>query len=208
MKAILVLLMLVIPAFGVELETSAQETVHLYEVAYPSLKADLLVLYGFPSEVRESGVPIPARVGSDETDIALVSHLAKVVVPYTVTYELAQEVFPDSIGNRRRLGVREISVQLGLIHGKSATYETVRSSTCPKEEAIGDTLRTGDQRGQPRCASYLPMPSFAGVATEALFDSIYTARKVQIEAYADSVALADSLSTAEQAAQMDAVMAR
>ena len=205
---LLVLLAMVTPSFGVELATSAGDTVHLYEVAYPSSAVDRLEMYGFPMEVREGGVPIPPRVSSDETDIALLSHMARAVVVYSVTHELAREVDPDSVSSERRLGVRQITLDLGLIYDRSTFFDRIQTSTCPKEVAAEDTLLTGPYRGQPRCASYLPMPSFSGTATEALFDSVYTAQKTRIEAYADSMENNDSREEAEKATREGALLAR
>ena len=205
---LLILLSLASPALAVEVKTASGDTVYLYEVAYPSAGIDRLDIYSFPMEVREDGVPIPTRVASDETDIVLVSHLATTVVPYSITYELVREVEPDSARITRRLGVREVVVQLGLIHGKSISYEGIRSDVCPKEAAAGDTLLTGPRRGQQRCASYLPMPSFAGLTTEALFDSIYTSRKTQIDDYAESIERKEAEEESEKSTYEEAMMAR
>ena len=208
MKAILGLLAMVVPLLGVELETSVGDTVQLYEVVFPSERVDRLDIYAFPMEIREGGVPIPTRVSSDETDIALVSHLATTVVVYSVRYELVRDVEPDSAIIVRRLGVRDITVQLGLIAGRSVFYDLVRSSSCPKEIAVEDTVLVGPNRGQPRCASYLPMPSWAGTATEALFDSVYTATKTDIDEYAATRRLREAREDSAQAAQEQAIMMR
>ena len=183
------------------------DTLYIYEEVSSEPVLDYLALTAHVNPLSEGGIPVERRTPFGQTRIGLLAALARFQVIYSVQYELAGEVYPDSMGVTTRLGVRGEQLLLNHNYKGGLEGQALSLTHCDTgRTAPEDTLLYGDRQGERCCASYLPAPVFSFAAMDSLIRNMYTAHKDSIDTRRAEREAADVARDAEEESRLSQLL--